>query len=97
MSIVDCRERTHVATIVHLVGNRQYWCICQQRHQTDGLFTGTPTKNNETEHATQTPTPTRMEKVINHAIYNGGMIYFMSDLSSKESDHRAFALRPSCY
>jgi len=30
-------------------------------------------------------------------IYNGGMIYFMSDLSSKESDHRAFALRPSCY
>ena len=44
MNIVDCRERTHVATIVHLVGNRQYWCICQQHHQTDGLLTDTPIK-----------------------------------------------------
>ena len=42
MTNVDCRERTPVATLVYWESNRQYWCICQQHHQTDGQLTDTP-------------------------------------------------------
>ena len=56
---VDCRERTHVATIINLVGNRHYWCICKQQHQTGcAAHRYTKMQDTQTKHTkTQTKPP----------------------------------------